>query len=311
MDKLLYVGCRYQEKTRSTDYIEGAPQDETARKGRGRYSAVVFFQVNPAYYLNFFRGQNIVFIPMYDAFPVSKRRHLLFLRRIKWLCFTEKYRPFLGGVDCLSVKYFPEPRPVPPVAREGSFFLWQRRSEVDWRVAKKLVGDARVESFNLHAACDPGVEFSEPGEEDRGRYNVTVSQWFDSKAELESLMSRYRYFFAPRGREGIGLSFLDAMALGLVVIAPDDATMNEYIDHGVNGYLYDIRDPRPIEFSDYQAVREASIRRIAEGRRKWLDSEPAIVGFIKKKHRRIAYPIDKSSVSRALGGIARAMRGDR
>jgi hypothetical protein len=121
------------------------------------------------------------------------------------------------------------------------------------------------QSFNIHAACDPNVEFAEPGEEDRRRYGVAVSRCFDSKAERESLMSRYLYFFAPRLRQGIGFTFLDAMALGMVVITQDDATWNEYSKDGEKGYLYSVENPLSSEFEDYKAVRDAYIRRIAEG----------------------------------------------
>jgi glycosyltransferase involved in cell wall biosynthesis len=111
------------------------------------------------------------------------------------------------------------------------------------------------------------------------------------------------------GREGIGLSFLDAMAQGMVVIAANDATMNEYISHGVNGYLFDIDVPKPIDFGDYGKVRDRSISDFAEGREEWLRSEPAIVDFIRKKPRRISYPINKGQLVdawKAAKGMLRA-----
>jgi glycosyltransferase involved in cell wall biosynthesis len=49
----------------------------------------------------------------------------------------------------------------------------------------------------------------------------------------------FNVFVAPRRFEGIGLSFLEAMARGQVVIAENNATMNEYIVHDVNGLLYE------------------------------------------------------------------------
>lgn len=323
MDRLLYVGCAFHTKTRSVDFfldllrrhfeveeylIEGRPEDEIARKGRDRYAAVVFLQVNPANYINHFKRQNIVFVPMYDAFPIGKRRNLLFLSKVKWICFSEKYRPFLGGIESLFVRYYPEPR-APGSAPPGeTFFFWQRRKEIDWHVVKQLIGDSRVEAVNVHSACDPGVEFKEPAEGDRRRYNISISRWFDSKDDLEKLMIRFRYFFAPRMREGIGQSFLDAMAMGMVVIAPNDATMNEYIVNGENGYLYDPMRPKPIAFSDFDAVREKSIRSVAEGRKAWLDSEDSIIDFISKKPKRISYPINKRTAASIMGTVGRFFR---
>ncbi len=42
------------------------------------------------------------------------------------------------------------------------------------------------------------------------------------------------------------MSFLEAMAMGKAVVAADNPTMNEYLTHNVNGYLFNPEDPRPI-----------------------------------------------------------------
>ncbi len=324
-ERLLFIDSGYRRKTRSVDfllsllgerydvdvfYIEEASAGEIAEKGRGNYRAVVFLQINPAYFIDRFKGQNIVFVPMYDTFTLTRRRHLLFLKKVKWLCFTEKYRPFLRGVDALYVKYYPEPHPIKKAPEPNTFFFWQRRAEIDWPLVKKLLGHAKVEAVNLHASCDPGVSFTEPSEADRARYNIDVTTWFDSKVEYEDRLGRYAYFFAPRGKEGIGLSFLDAMAMGLVVIAPNEATMNEYITDGVNGYLYDIDDPRPIDFSEYDRIRERSIRDATEGYAAWRADEKRIFDFIESPHRKTHYPINKGTFVDLTRRLA-AFRGAR
>lgn len=51
------------------------------------------------------------------------------------------------------------------------------------------------------------------------------------------LLQQSTLFLAPRLFEGVGLAFLEAMAMGCVVIASDTATMNEYIRHGETGFL--------------------------------------------------------------------------
>ena len=42
------------------------------------------------------------------------------------------------------------------------------------------------------------------------------------------------------------MTFLEAMAHGKAVIAADRPTMNEYILHGCNGFLFSTRFPRPL-----------------------------------------------------------------
>jgi len=67
---------------------------------------------------------------------------------------------------------------------------------------------------------------------------MTFSDWFFNRNEYEKILCSKQIYIAPRIKEGIGLSFL-SMAAGRVVVAPNFPTMNEYIIHTENGYLYD------------------------------------------------------------------------
>ena len=66
----------------------------------------------------------------------------------------------------------------------------------------------------------------------------------DGRAYAPALR-RAGIYFAPRLYEGIGISFLEAMAMGKAVVAPDNPTMNEYVTHNVNGFLYKPGGPAP------------------------------------------------------------------
>ena len=56
--------------------------------------------------------------------------------------------------------------------------------------------------------------------------------------EYADLLGSCGLFAAPRRKEGIGLSFLDAMARGAFVLGYDSPTMNEYIRHAETGWLF-------------------------------------------------------------------------
>ena len=56
----------------------------------------------------------------------------------------------------------------------------------------------------------------------------------NSKQYLEHL-SKCNIFIVPRLYEGIGLTFLEAMASGMVVLSSNFPTMNEYIQNNING----------------------------------------------------------------------------
>ena len=89
-------------------------------------------------------------------------------------------------------------------------------------------------------------------------------------------------YFAPREAEGIGHSFIEALSLGLCVVAPDAPTMNEYITNGVNGILYDPFFPQPISLKDIDDIRRRALSLAWEGHERWLESLPGLVDFIKK-----------------------------
>lgn len=67
---------------------------------------------------------------------------------------------------------------------------------------------------------------------------------------MQQYIQKSALYFAPRKYEGIGMSFLEAMASGRCVIAPDYPTMNEYIKNGETGYLYNFKRPQKIKFDD-------------------------------------------------------------
>lgn len=57
-------------------------------------------------------------------------------------------------------------------------------------------------------------------------------------------------FIAPRDYEGIGLSFLEAMAMGKAVVGVNNPTMNEYIADGKIKYFFDLDNIKEIDFSN-------------------------------------------------------------
>jgi glycosyltransferase involved in cell wall biosynthesis len=76
------------------------------------------------------------------------------------------------------------------------------------------------------------------------------------------------------------MSFLEAMALGAVVIAANRPTMNEYITSGENGILFEPLVPSMIDFDKIGNISENAKDSIAEGRRKWDEKEEELLDFI-------------------------------
>jgi glycosyltransferase involved in cell wall biosynthesis len=72
------------------------------------------------------------------------------------------------------------------------------------------------------------------------------------------------------------------MAMGKAVIAVNNPTMNEYIDHGKTGYLFDLSNQKKINLSNLEQVQKNTFDFMHEGRRKWEKDKYRINDFIKK-----------------------------
>jgi glycosyltransferase involved in cell wall biosynthesis len=133
----------------------------------------------------------------------------------------------------------------------------------------------------MHVAKDPGSsDIVLPTEEEIKEYNITLSTWFEDKKDFEAVLSQANVFFTPRVEEGIGQSFLEAMARGQCVVAPNNGTMNEYIQDKYTGLLFDREDIRPLDFSDVIGIGERAYLSCELGYQTWLESHKDIVKYI-------------------------------
>nr|WP_241407662.1 glycosyltransferase family 4 protein [Clostridium beijerinckii] len=119
-----------------------------------------------------------------------------------------------------------------------------------------------------------------PTQEDEERFNIVYSDWFETRAEYYECLKKQSIYISPRLYEGIGFSFLEAMAMGKVIVSVDNATMNEYIVHGKNGILFSIDDVKPIKFEDIKQLQLNSYNTIVQGRKKWEESIPSMLDYI-------------------------------
>jgi hypothetical protein len=233
---------------------------------------------------------NVIYVPMFDQFGLSGD-HGLDLTRFwrpfqgsKVLSFSAYVHAWATGAGIASrfTRYYPEPasEASPPKGIRGFFWL-RRELELGWPVIRELVGDTPFDSFHIHLAGDPGFPpVTAPSEDDRARFNITVSTWFEDRTELNDLVRRANVYFAPRLSEGIGQSYLEAMGRGQCVVAPDGPTMNEYIIDGVNGILFDPRHAKPLDFSRVPRLGAAARDGVRAGRARWEATEEDLVRFI-------------------------------
>jgi len=265
------------------------PRVDIGKLGQMGFDTIILFQLIDKYTpveLKNCGCRNIVLIPMYDHSGGWPDSFWLQYRDYKILNFSRSLHRKLETLG-LKTKYFqyflPPDLPMPehrgPEALHG--FFWQRTDQISWDQIHTLISGTDFESFHLHLAVDPpGYRKVVPSAEDMKKYDIVISEWSDSREEYLKILSASNVFFAPRLYEGIGMSFIEAMAQGKFIVAPDYPTMNEYVVDGVNGLLYDPNNISPLTFPSAIDF-EVSVRtRAGDGYEKWISQKAELTDFI-------------------------------
>lgn len=227
--------------------------------------------------LEAFGADRVVLVPMLDDCTLDEsywRRY----KQFKVFCFSRTMEKALSsyGLQAWGVSYYPEAPQCSIIWSGLSGFFWPRSPAVDWPLVRNLIEGTTFERLHLHGA---------PPDEARDCPNIERSTWFESQEEYKACLARSNVFFAPRTAEGIGLSFIEAMAMGLCVVAPDRPTMNEYIEGGKNGLLYDPDKPQALDFSRAREMGAKARASCEEGRKAWLDAQSDILHFLEEPAR--------------------------
>ena len=256
------------------------------------FHTIFFFQsLPPISYLKRLNCKNIVWFPMYDQ---EANRHcssyIPYLGlNMKIFSFSKKLYENLkkAGLDCYYYKYHLKPVDAPSLDNNSNrVFFWVRTSQVTWSIVKKLLGRNDIETVIMELTPDPNYKIDLPSKEDIDKYNIRlIDHWLD-KEEYTKLLSSCNLFIAPRRAEGIGMSFIEALSRGMCVIAPGIATMYEYIIHGKNGLLYDIKKPEELNLINLPKMCENTIKIAIEDYESWEKTKHKILIYLIKPNKK-------------------------
>ncbi len=302
MKKLLYLGHNYHLKTKSTlflidllkeqydvDFVSYDPyknEYEGLKEAKGKlYDVLVVFQIMPP--SEFLEGNFVykqgVLVPMYDYIITRNYDPWSDYRRFRIINFCKSIHEELlkRGYESYYVQYFPKPEGNQSLGDVNSIFFWQRMERINISTISALFAEQKIDHIHIHKALDPKQKFVEP--ETRLADMITYSEWFGAKEEMQEVMLKSAWYIAPREYEGIGMSFLEAMAAGRCVVASNTPTMNEYIQNGVNGFLYDIDDPQPIPLCEVRDIQANARKYIEDGYKKWEKDKYEILKWIEEE----------------------------
>ena len=303
--RLAFIDHSYHEKTKATSvllellnkYFEvdvfwdyawnNGTQVDLEIVSEKRYDAIIFFQIiYPVNQINILDCDNIIIFPMYDNHGETHVDFWHQYRDFKFVNFSKNLHLRLKKLN-ISTKYFQHfVSPDEFHSQEHNFnklrgFFWQRREQITWEQIRKLIKGTPFEKFHLHKATDPpGFDFITPSKEEKNKYNITISEWFPDKEDFLKVLRASNVFFAPRLIEGIGMSFIEAMTIGQCVVAPNTPTMNEYIQDGVTGLLYDPKKPVPLDFSNAEQIARNAREYCENGFERWVQSEDELIDSI-------------------------------
>lgn len=296
--KIVFIAHSYHKKTKSCDFMVEYLKtfydveviyDEEWETGKKidwnsfdlRYHAVVIWQMFPENVdPSKIQNPNVVFFPMYDQAVRWNFAQWYQCKNFKIMNFSSTLHKKLTkwGFNSIYVQYFTEPQEFSP-GKTDEVFFWQRFTKININTIKRFFENSDVK-IHIHKTVDPGQEYIAPSAADEEKFKITYSDWFDTKEQVQKFIKTKGIYIAPRYSEGIGLSFLEAMAQGKLIVANNRSTMNEYIKHGKTGFLCNFKFPHSLRLKNLDKIQRQAYEYSKQGYGKWLIERKNIIDFI-------------------------------
>lgn len=243
--------------------------------------AIVYLEFLPSRFRIAEPGKRCVFVPMYDnewgsrwqwrRIADSEMAVLSFCGRIS------EHARRCGVKNLLDVRFALPPSPAPGNPRVA--VLWDR-GQIGVNHVRKLFAPDDLDKLMVVRRPEPGQSPEPIPEAFREAYHVELHEGdFLPDAEYRALLSEPGIYIAPRFKEGIGMTFLEALAAGKLVVAHRDATMDESIEDGVDGRLVDMRTPGRVALPETPV--ETRLERARQRHERWKEDEERILVFFR------------------------------
>jgi hypothetical protein len=184
------------------------------------------------------------------------------------------------SLRCLVIQYFPVPAPPPDFTAGNNRVLVWYRGGVQPAEAGPILKNIPGLSVIIKHDPDPPYANTRRDDGELAPFVERVVEGFLPKEEYNALVASCGIYLAPRKAEGIGLSFLEAMTRGALVVAYDAPTMNEYLVHGKTGWLFGPGNVQTLRPGDVETMRRASYEAVVSGRKLWDEKENEFLDFI-------------------------------
>jgi hypothetical protein len=187
----------------------------------------------------------IVWIPMWDLARISPQSWWDALpKTLRIVAFSDAVasRAQRAGLPTLHLRYAKNPADFPAVdwRTERTLMYWNRTGLVSPDALRRLCKALDIQHVLFRSKLDPYIPRSAGYQLPRrmGNAIIQIMPDFMPYENYLALLARTHVYIAPRAQEGVGMTFLEAMASGCAVLAADAPTMNEYIQHEQTGILF-------------------------------------------------------------------------
>ena len=253
--KIAFIDHNFHQKTRSGDFLRKILSKEFSVDDywwslKNQYKIIgdikhydyfFFFQsLLPLEDLLKIRTKQIIWAPMYDNLDKSNSfwKKIKFLN-IKILSFSDPVKKLCEKNDCnyLSLKFADKDKFIKSKNKKKvNIFFWYRNniSVYDW------INYFNIKDINQIIYLDrpdPGKKSEKINIQDLKKFKIKViKKDFFSKIKYLKLIKNCDIFVCPRKQEGIGMSFIEALAMGKYLIFHNDYTMKEYVKNKKIGF---------------------------------------------------------------------------
>jgi glycosyltransferase involved in cell wall biosynthesis len=272
------------------------------------YDLIVIWQAHETFEALSGNHNNVVFVPMYDGMLVGG--NILWrseFKNVKCVSFCRKLHFEISkrGGTSRYFKYFPDPSTSKVVSNFSELrpLFWYRTNIITADIVLEMCKDQKIRNLTIHNAPDPGQKALSVTNFPSNITTYEITRWFAKNDDYRETLLKHNVFFAPRDVEGIGLAFLEAMASGLCVVAPNMPTMSEYISNGTNGILYPLERRFATDFTRVVEMGARARETMERGFSDWQQETAHLVDYlITPKYRLVASSSAARCSSASLSG---------
>ena len=245
---------------------------------------VVFLEFIPFRFSLGISGKRCVFVPMYDnewaSVGLWRRLAVVGMNVVSFSRRVTDHALRCGVANVLDVRFAVDPKRFSGMAGNPHVVALWERGAVAFRAVKQMFEPQEISKVVVVRRPDERISYEPISHEDAKSYKVEIHEsGFLSDEDYLQLLKEPGIYIAPRLKEGIGMSFLEQMAMGKCVIAHDDATMNEYIEDGRNGILVDMLNPRHVEEAEIARARNNVVASANLLYEKWRADSKRVIEF--------------------------------